>query len=77
MDEEVLKLIQRIKNTSDGKDFIKYLQELSLENYRSWKFEGGDVLRGKALAFDELILLFEKIDEKVKKESEVKNPEWM
>ena len=62
MDENELKLIYRLKNISDGKDFIDFLIKLSLENYRAWKHEGGDVLRGKAIALDELIALFQNIE---------------
>lgn len=58
MDEETLKLFQRLKNTSDGKDFISFLLDLSQSNYTAWKHEGGDVLRGKAIAIDNLVSLF-------------------
>jgi hypothetical protein len=77
MTEETQKLVQRLKNTSDGKDFISYLQQLSTDNYKQWKLEGGDVLRGKAVAFDELILLFENIDEKIINSNVVEEREWM
>lgn len=59
MDENSLKLLKRIKETSDGKDFIEFLVNLSKENYKALKLEGGDVLRGKAIAYDFLVEAFE------------------
>ena len=55
MDESIKKLLYRIKNSGDGKDFIDFLLKLSTENYKAMKQEGGEVLRGKAIAFDFLI----------------------
>lgn len=77
MDEQTLKMLQRLKNSSEGKDFIDYLILLSKDNYTSWKLEGGDILRGKAIAFDQLTLLFDSIEEKVINLESKHNPEWM
>lgn len=60
--EDINKLLLRLKNTSDGKDFLDYLLDLSKINYNSWKQEGGDVLRGKAIAIDQLLSSFENCD---------------
>lgn len=65
MDEKHLKLLFRIKNSEDGKDFIELLQKLSLDNYKCWKKDGGDVYRGRAIQLDELISLFETLEEKL------------
>jgi hypothetical protein len=75
MNEETIKLIHRLKSTSDGKDFINYLVNLSRLNYIEWKSSGGDVLRGKAIAFDQLIQLFDTIEEKTVITKEIN--EWM
>lgn len=75
MDNETKKLLYRLKNTADGKDFIDYILSLSNDNYKSWKMEGGDVLRGKAIMLDQLLENFEKCDEHlvIKKEP----AEWL
>jgi hypothetical protein len=65
MDSETLRLLQRIKNTADGKDLINFIVGLSNNNYKAWKAEGGDVLRGKALALDQLVEFFETCDTKL------------
>jgi hypothetical protein len=73
MNDETIKLLQRLKNTSDGKDFISFLIDLSQSNYDSWKHEGGDVLRGKAIALDNLILLFQNCNTE---NIDTKDPNW-
>ncbi len=73
MDDEILRLVQRLKNSEDGKDFINYLTKCSQDNYRDWKLSGSEVLRGKAITLDELISLFENVDEKLNKRSFVTN----
>lgn len=65
MDEVTLKMLVRLKNHEDGKDFLDFLVKSSLENYNSWKLEGGDILRGKAIAYDDLIALFQHAEEKL------------
>ena len=77
MTDEDIKLMFRIKSTQDGKDFIEYLVGLSHENYKQWKHVGGDVLRGKAVAFDELISMFDTIEKRVGSIDLKHNPEWM
>jgi hypothetical protein len=76
MDEDTLKMLARLKQTSDGKDFIEYLQQLSKENYISWKDAGGDLLRGKAIAIDNLIKVFENCADRLVNQ-QVMTKEWM
>lgn len=75
MGSEISKLLFRIKNTSDGKDFINYLLDLSHSNYKSWKLEGGEVLRGKAIMLDQLLDNFETCDANLIQKPEV--IEWL
>lgn len=75
MDESILKLLYRIKNSDDGKDFIDYLVSLSTLNYKAWKSEGGDLLRGKAIMVDSLLEAFETCSDKLVVRSEP--TEWL
>ena len=65
---EHLKLLNRIKQTQDGLDYIAYLKSLSLENYEAFKKDGSqfnDIHKGYALAIDSLIKTFELCDDKL------------
>ena len=67
------KLLYRIKQTQDGLDFIEYLKQLSHENYNEWKccnnnYQDG-IVKGVAIAYDNLIKVFENcVDKEVKKD---------
>lgn len=58
------KQIARLEHTSEGIEFINYLEQLSLDNYRLLKYcepSLRDIFAGKAQAIDEIIS-FIKID---------------
>lgn len=77
--DNILKVVSRIKRTSDGPDFMAYLDGLSKKNYLEWKnttSEVSDILKGKAFIIDELIKLFETCDDKLRN-SEGKTQEWL
>jgi len=60
--ETMLKTIKRIKETSDGQEFITYLKELSEDNYRAFKHDSStfnDIHKGYALAIDSLLDVFD------------------
>jgi hypothetical protein len=66
--EETLKMFSRLKQNSDGQDFIEYLKSMSVKNYEEWKrltSDMNDIKKGKALVYDELIKLFEECDDKL------------
>lgn len=68
--EVTIKLFKRIKETSDGQDFIKYLAEISKDNYEAFKkdrVEYNEFHKGYAYAIDSLIEIFEKCDIKLAK----------
>ena len=73
---EIYKLLNRIKQTQDGIDFIEYLKDLSYQNYQSFKKDDSDkndVYKGYAIAIDDLIKAFENASEKeIKSEA----PSW-
>ena len=73
---ELSKLLNRIKQTQDGSDFVEHLKSLSYKNYQSFKSDdskNNDVYKGYAIAIDELIKGFENASEKeIKSES----PNW-
>lgn len=82
MDEQTLKVISRIKQTADGQDFLKYLEQLSRKNYEEFKRASSDmnnICKGKALALDALISSFTSCDSMLKKleSSDHKQPEWI
>ena len=73
---ELNKLLNRIKQTQDGIDFIEYLKELSAQNYDSFKRDDhirNDVYKGYALAIDSLIKAFESASEK---QASIKEINW-
>lgn len=72
----MLKVFSRLKRDADGMELISFIEKLSKDNYSIWKDMGGDVLRGKAIAFDYLIKLFETCDDKIASQ-QVKQDEWM
>lgn len=61
-EESVLKLLDRIKKTQDGKELIEYLNELSAMNYRVFKKSSPDTdefCKGYAVCVDSIIESFE------------------
>lgn len=76
MDEQVLKVFSRLKREPDGQELISFLEKTSKDNYSIWKDMGGDVLRGKAMAYDYLIKLFETCDDKIASQT-INQDEWM
>lgn len=70
MDEDILKLVGRIKATADGLDFLEYLKTLSRENYQAFKKDGqamNDIHKGYAVAIDALVETFENCEELLQK----------
>lgn len=68
MDEQILRLIFRLKSSQDGIDFLNFLEQLSKENYEEFKrasSDRNDIYKGRALALDALIKLFNEVDEKL------------
>ena len=66
--EEVLKMFSRLKQSEEGLDFLKFLVEMSKRNYEEFKKASNDmndICKGKAIALDELIKLFETCDDKL------------
>ena len=75
MDEETLKLLSRIRKTTDGVDLLEYLYTLSRENYQAFKrdrSEMNDIHKGYALAIDSLIQAFETAGDLLKREGDPK-----
>jgi len=69
-------LLYRIKQTQDGLDFIEYIKDLSKNNYEEFKVcdsKYNDVVKGMALAYDNLIKVFDICTDKViqKEDSEI------
>lgn len=61
-DEKILKLLDRLKKTQDGKELLEYLEELSKMNYKIFKKSSPDTdefCKGYAVAVDSLIESFE------------------
>lgn len=79
MREDILKTIGKIKVTSDGADFLNYLKELSKDNYEGFKKasqEMNDVHKGRALALDSLIALFDNCEQLLALENKTQNTDW-
>lgn len=76
MDEQLLKMFSRLKQTGDGIEFTAYLNKLSKDNYELWKDMGGDVLRGRAMALDELIKVFDKCDDRLSNQK-IEEKDWL
>lgn len=73
-DKEKLRMLARIKSTGDGMELIKYLEDLSVDNYLAWKndeSEMNDIHKGYAMAIDNLLESFAKCDQEVKKVEDV------
>lgn len=73
---QIKSLLNRIKQTQDGLDFIEYLKELSKLNYEEFKVcdsRHNDVVKGIAIAYDTLIKVFDNCSDNVlqKKDSEI------
>lgn len=64
--EEILALFKRIKKSGDGPEFLEYLEQLSKDNYESFKGERGsefnEYYKGCAVAIDKLINNFAQCD---------------
>lgn len=76
MDENLLKVLSRIKSTQDGIDFIEFLVKLSKNNYEAFKQsprEFNDIHKGQAVAIDGLLDEFEHCEEKLKLIEQNKN----
>jgi len=70
-EEEVRKLLKRLKETADGQEFIDYLRLLSAENYYTWKNasqEHNEIHKGYALSVDNLVDSFAECDKEPAKE---------
>lgn len=73
---DIYKLLNRIKQTQDGIDFVEYLKVLSYQNYQSFKKDDSDkndVYKGYAIAIDDLIKAFENASEK---QASIKEIDW-
>lgn len=80
MDEQILKVLSRIKATDDGQDLIELIRRLSQNNYKQWKQntqEFNDVHKGQAIALDELLSLFENCEQKLLVKEIKETNEWM
>lgn len=77
IDEQTLKVFGRVFNSEDGKDVLEYIIKLKNDNYLTWKEQGGDVYRGKAICYDEIISLFEKADKRILMQAVTGNTEWL
>ena len=76
MDEQILKILLRISQSEDGKDYLEYIMRLKERNYDEWKAQGGDVLRGKAICYDEIISLFQNCNSRIEAQKVV-TQEWL
>jgi len=69
--EAIIKMIYRIKVSEDGSDFMNYLRELIKQNYEGFKrssSEMNDIHKGKALALDDLLNMFETAEQQLNKQ---------
>lgn len=76
--KDILRMINRIKTSPDGQDFINYLEDLSLDNYLAFKRSDpaqSELHKGYALCIDNLIKLFNECDIEIKKKEEI-IPDW-
>ena len=75
--EETARMIHRIKTSSDGLEFVEYLEQLSSDNYAAFKrchIDANEFHKGYAFAIDNMISIFEECDIEIeKKEEEVKD----
>jgi hypothetical protein len=77
--DNLYRILSRIKLTSDGIDFIDYLKDCSKGNYNEWlrtNSSSNDLCKGKALAIDGLVLLFENCEAKLQ-DQKPEEPEWL
>jgi hypothetical protein len=67
VDEQLLRLLTRIKLTQDGVDFIAFLNTLIEKTYEEWlsTTENNDILKGKVIVLKDLVKAFETSDEKL------------
>jgi len=66
--DNIQALLKRIKTSTDGPDFIDYLNELSRLNYEAYKRDGiemNDIHKGYAIAIDSLVDSFLTCDKEV------------
>jgi hemerythrin superfamily protein len=79
--EETLKMLSRIKQTADGKEFIEFLKTLSDTNYKTWKNTDStlnDLMKGQAIAIDEMISLFTNCEQKLAEQNiKQEAQEWL
>jgi hypothetical protein len=76
---EMLKVFSRIKQTSDGIDFIAFLEELSKQNVSVFKrctADMNDVVKGQLIAIDSLVDLFNTCDDKLRAAEEAKQDSY-
>lgn len=60
--EQIEKLLLRIKRSDDGPELIEYLEQLSADNYKSWKSdipERDQEHKGYAKCIDSLLKSFQ------------------
>jgi len=80
MDErQIFITVNNIKNTQDGVDFLKFLEDLSKRNYEEFKKADTDmnnICKGKALALDSLINLFNTCSSKLNSSDTPDTPTW-
>lgn len=67
LDEQTYKMLKRIKETEDGKEFINLLNNMSKNNYKAWKHttDSNDIFKGQAICLDGLIELFTNCEQKL------------
>jgi hypothetical protein len=66
VNDQVLRLLQRIKASGDGEAFLLYLETLSLDNYRAFKKDGqamNDIHKGYAIAIDSILDAFKSCED--------------
>jgi len=67
---EMMKVFSRINATSDGKDLLSFLENLSSETYNQWKRSGSelnDIFKGQLIAIDSIIKELKTADDKLAK----------
>jgi hypothetical protein len=77
--DEMLKVFSRIFNTSDGKDLVEFLENLSKETYCQWKRSDSslnDIFKGQMIAIDDLIQVISTADEKLAQIANKQNEEY-
>ena len=75
---DISRMIQRIKVSPEGNEFIEYLNELSMDNYLAFKrchIDANEFHKGYAFSIDNLIVMFEECDIKNENKNE-KIKDW-